>query len=90
MLDLPSSALVGDVPKASLVPINGFPEGLEEGLCIDRTGNDPGVELGLRVPGIGLAEVQQKLESVVADLEVVGVAAFGPAGILKLLLVMPH
>src|SRR6266540_1198596 len=63
-----SSSLDG--PKGLFIPIDGHPEDFEQSFRIDWRCDDPGVKACSLAFGVKLTEVEQKLKSVVADLEV--------------------
>jgi hypothetical protein len=70
--------------------INGFLEERQEGLRIDRRGDDPGVERCRSTLAVDLAEVEQEFEGVVSDREIVGVSPIGLAAILDVLALTAH
>lgn len=79
-----------DNHEVLFVSLDRFSEGLEQGLCIDRIGDDPGVQLNLFTFGIELTEVEQKFDGVIAYLEVVGIAPFEYDALLGALIFMIH
>jgi len=71
-----------DGSEGLFVAIDGLQEGLEQGLRIDRAGDDPGVKLRLLAFGVELAEIEQELDSVVPDLEVICIPLYGLSRLL--------
>jgi hypothetical protein len=80
----------GDSSKRLLILRDGLPERLEQGLRIDWVADNPSMKLSPRVFGVVLAEVEDKLEGVVAHLEVVGISPFEPARFPRILISMSH
>src|SRR6516162_6007055 len=80
----------GDGSKRLFILLDGFPEGVEQRFRIDRVTDNPGMELGPPIFGIVLAKIEYKLKGVVADLEVVSISPFEPAGLLRVLICMQH
>src|SRR6266699_2392339 len=79
-----------DGSKHLFILHEGLPKGVEQRFRIDRVADNPGMELGSRVFGVVLTEVEYKLEGVVANLEVVGISPFEPVGLLRVLICLCH
>jgi hypothetical protein len=80
----------GDSSKRLFILRDGLPERVKQGFRIDRVADNPGVELCPRVFGVVLAEVEYKLEGVVAHLEVVSISPFEPASLPRVLISISH
>jgi hypothetical protein len=74
-----------DSPEELFILINGVLKEPQQGLCIDRRRDNPGVERRRPTLRVDLAEVEQEFESVVADFEIVGVSTGRLAVILRVL-----
>jgi hypothetical protein len=63
--------------------INGFLEERQEGLCVDRRCDNPGVERCRLTFGVDLTEVEKEFEGVMSYGEIVGVPPIGLVAILR-------
>lgn len=86
----PLRVTIRDNPEGFFILINGLLEDPQQGLCIDRRGDDSGVERCRCALCVELAEVEQEFEGVVADLKIIGVSAMRLTSILQVISFPTH
>lgn len=77
-------------PEVLFILLYGLPEGFQQGLCVSRSRNDPGMKVLFFVLRIKLAAFDQELEGVVPDFKVVGVSSLKLVAILGGFTFMVH
>ena len=87
---IPILMVIRNRSKSLLVLLEGILQKLQQRFCVNGAGDDPGVKLRPVVSVVQLAEVEQELESIVADFEVVGIASFEIRSFLGIFMFVIH